>query len=132
MKLPKAFSSSASLSLLPNSADLRVLRRFSRVHSLRPHGLYPARLLRSWNFPGKNTGVDCHFLLQGIFLTQESNLNLLHCLHGQASSLPLAPPGKSLYATYVILIDLKLLFPTFCFPMSASQRLPQKELCWRE
>ena len=20
-----------------------------------------------WNFPGKNTGVDCHFLLQGIF-----------------------------------------------------------------
>ena len=29
--------------------------------------------------PGKNTGVGCHFLLQGIFLTQESNLGLLHC-----------------------------------------------------
>ena len=33
--------------------------------SLQPHGLYPARLLCPWNFPGKNTGVDCHFLLQG-------------------------------------------------------------------
>ena len=26
-----------------------------------------------WNSPGKNTGVDCHFLLWGIFLTQGSN-----------------------------------------------------------
>ena len=32
-----------------------------------------------WNSPGNNTGVDCHFLLQGIFPTQESNLDLLHC-----------------------------------------------------
>ena len=29
------------------------------------------------NFPGKNTGVVCHFLLQGLFLTQESNPDLL-------------------------------------------------------
>ena len=28
---------------------------------------------------GKNTGVDCRFLLQGIFLTQGSNQGLLHC-----------------------------------------------------
>ena len=33
--------------------------------SLQPHGLQPARLLCPWNSPGKNTGVDCHFLLQG-------------------------------------------------------------------
>ena len=33
----------------------------------------------SWNFPGKNTGQGCHFLLQGIFPTQGSNLGLLHC-----------------------------------------------------
>ena len=46
-------------------------------------------------FPGKNTGVDCHFLLQGIFLTQGSNLGLLRLLHWQADSLPLAPPGKT-------------------------------------
>ena len=47
--------------------------------SLRPYGLWPARLLCPWNFPGKNTGVDCHSLLQGIFLTQGLNLGLLHC-----------------------------------------------------
>ena len=47
--------------------------------SLQPHGLWPARLLSPWNFPGKDTGVDFHFLLQGIFLTQGSNLGLLHC-----------------------------------------------------
>ena len=34
---------------------------------------------RPWDFPGKSAGVDCHFLLQGIFLTQESNPGLLHC-----------------------------------------------------
>ena len=31
--------------------------------SSRPHGLYPTRLLCPWNFPGKSTGVGCHFLL---------------------------------------------------------------------
>ena len=33
----------------------------------------------SMDFPGKNTGVGCHFLLQGIFLTQGWNPYLLHC-----------------------------------------------------
>ena len=32
-----------------------------------------------WDSPGKNTGVSCHFLLQGIFLTQGLNPGLLHC-----------------------------------------------------
>ena len=46
--------------------------------SLRPHGLWPTRLLCPWDFPGNSTGVDCHFLLQGIFPTQGSNPGLLH------------------------------------------------------
>ena len=33
-------------------------------NSLQPHGLQPASLLYPWDFPGKNTGVGCHFLLQ--------------------------------------------------------------------
>ena len=33
-----------------------------------------------WNFPGKNTKVGCHFILQGIFLTQGQNPHLLHFL----------------------------------------------------
>ena len=37
------------------------------------------RLLCPWDSPGKNTGVGCHSLLQGSFLTQGSNLSLLHC-----------------------------------------------------
>ena len=56
----------------------------------------PSRLLCPWAIPGKNTGVGCHFLLQGIFPTQESNLLLLGLLHCQAGSLPLAPAGKTL------------------------------------
>ena len=47
--------------------------------SLLHHGLQPTRLLCPWDFPGKDTGVGCHFLLQGIFPTQGSNPGLLHC-----------------------------------------------------
>ena len=36
-------------------------------------------LLCPWHSPGKNTGVGCHCLLQGIFQTQRLNLGLLHC-----------------------------------------------------
>ena len=48
--------------------------------SLRLHEPYNppgSSLLCPWNFPGKNTAVDCHFLLQGIFPIQGSNLHLL-------------------------------------------------------
>ena len=46
-----------------------------------------SRVLCSWDFPAKNTGVGCHFLLQGIFLTQGSNP---HLLLWQADSLLLS------------------------------------------
>ena len=48
----------------------------------------------STGLPGKNTVVDCHFLLQGIFPTYGSNLCLLCLLHWQMDSLPLVPSGK--------------------------------------
>ena len=44
-----------------------------------PHRRQPNRLHHPWDSPGKNTGVGCHFLLQGIFPTQELNPGLLHC-----------------------------------------------------
>ena len=54
--------------------------------SLPPHGLQPTRLLCPQNIPGKNTGVGCHFLLQGISpQIQGSNS---HLLYWQADSLP--------------------------------------------
>ena len=37
------------------------------------------KLRRPWDFPGKSTGVGCHFLLQGIFLTQGLKPGLPHC-----------------------------------------------------
>ena len=41
--------------------------------TLWPHVLQPPRLLCPWDFLGKNSGVGCHFLLQGIFPTLGSN-----------------------------------------------------------
>ena len=61
--------------------------------SLQPYGLKPARLLCPWGFPGKNTAVGCHTLLQGIFPTQRLNLSLT-LLCWQEGSLLLVPPGK--------------------------------------
>ena len=72
------------------------------------------KLLCPWDYPGKNTGADCHALLQGIFLTQGSKLcvlclllwpvlspeELLNLGIGPESpifkvdSLPSEPPGK--------------------------------------
>ena len=51
---------------------------------MKPHELWPARLLCPWGLPGKSTGVDCHFLLQGIFPTE--------------------PPGEPLFNSLVIIL----------------------------
>ena len=59
----------------PSSQKVKV-KSFSRVQlSGTPWLLCP------WDSPGKNTGVGCYFLLQGIFPTQGSNPGLLHCRH---------------------------------------------------
>ena len=78
-----------------------------------PDGLQPTRLLCPWNFPGKNTGVGCHAILQGIYLTQGSNPCLLHW---QADSLPLSHQGSPYGGIEMDIIPLqgehsKLLFP---------------------
>ena len=53
-------------------------------NSLLLYGLQPIRLFCPWDSLGKNSVAGCHFLLHGIFLTQASNLCLLHLLHWQA------------------------------------------------
>ena len=52
------------------------------------------RLLCPWGSPGKNTGVGCHFLLQGILPTQGSNPPLLRLLRRQVNSFTTEPLGK--------------------------------------
>ena len=53
-----------------------------------------AKLLCPWHSPGENTGVGCHSLFQGIFLTQGLNPCLLCLLYWQEDSLPAEPSGK--------------------------------------
>ena len=70
--------------VLPSSAGLQPLQSASVSHSvisdsLGTMGCRPARLLCPRHTSGKNTGVGCHSLLQGIFPTQGLNLGLLHC-----------------------------------------------------
>ena len=70
------------------------------------------KLLRPWDFPGKSTGVGCHFLLQGIFPTQRSNPGLPHCRqmlyrlsHRESQTYFPHPSGQG-----------ALLYPTTFFP----------------
>ena len=83
-------------------------------NSLQPPGLQPARLLCPWDSPGKNTGVGCHFLLQGIFPTQGLNLCLLHW---QVDSLPLSHLCFTHDSEYMSVLFFSLsVCPTLSFP----------------
>ena len=70
--------------------------------SLQPHELWPARLLCPWDSPGKNTGVGCHFLLQGI---PGSTPCLLHC----RQILCPKPPGEPFCNFTILLTSLYML-----------------------
>ena len=105
-----------------------------------PLGLCP------WNFPSRNTGMGCHFLLQGIFPTQGSNprlLNLLHCrqilsplghlgnavetlIHQRGLQLVSEPHLRKKFLFHYCLIDsvqfssVPQSCPTLCNPMDCS------------
>ena len=59
-------------------------------NSFAAHGLKPTTLLCPWDFPGKNTRVDCHFLLQEISLTQGS----IHVSCTAGRFVTAKPPGE--------------------------------------
>ena len=80
--------SSGSMAQAPAPPPAQNRNSYSSVnHSYpHPHPITSAkagqtRLLRLWDFPGKNIGVGCHLLLQVIFLTQGLNTGLLRCRH---------------------------------------------------
>ena len=103
--------------------------------SLQPHGLQSTSLLSPWDSPGKNTGVGCHALLQGIFLTQESNL---HLLHWQADSLPLVLPdfyveSKTMPLSLPIMgpgSNRHFKHPQHCNPLETSE-IVEANTCYR-
>ena len=61
-------------------------------------------MLHPWDFPGKSTGVGCHFLLQRIFPTQGSNLGLPQF---RQTVYHLSHQG-SIYLIYIYLTNNKL------------------------
>ena len=68
----------------PTKKDCESVSGTVMPDSLRPHGLQPARLHRPWNSPGKNTGMGCHSLLQGIVPTQGLNcISSVFCIGRQ-------------------------------------------------
>ena len=84
--------------------------------SLQARGLGPARLLCPWDYPSNNTGVGCHFLLQGIFPTQESNSFFLWLLHWQVESLPLSHLKSHLQPNWRLFLVITIGFiPAFSF-----------------
>ena len=91
---PGSDSESSCCKLLIDSTLLICCLVAESCPTLRLHGLKPTKSLRPWDSPGKNAGVSCHFLLQGIFPTQGLNLCLLHW---QADSLPLGHQGSPPY-----------------------------------
>ena len=81
----------------------------------------PSRLLCPWDFPGNNNGVGCHFLLQGIFLTQGSKpclLRLLYCrqiLYHRATR-----EAHHTWLSSVQFSSAAQSCPTLCNPMNRS------------
>ena len=83
--------------------------------SLQLPGLQPTRLLCPWNFPGKNTGLGCHFHLQGISPIQGSNLHLLCLLCWQVNSLPLSYLGNPTKCILIFNFQAILWSSYYCF-----------------
>ena len=79
---------------LPQQGHLACIRAQLLSHVLPFATLQPTRFLCPWGFSGKNTGVGCHALLQGIFQTQGLNLQLLHLLHCRWILYPLSHVGS--------------------------------------
>ena len=61
--------------------------------SVQPHRQQPTRLPQLWDSPGKNTGVGCHFLLQGMKVKSESQV-AQSCLT-LSNPMDCSPPGSS-------------------------------------
>ena len=96
-----------------------------------PHAPYPARLLCPWDFPSKNTGVGCHFLLQGIFLTQRSNLHLPLLLHWQADSVVTLSHRGSPVSLYVQeKIQTSFFFLFICLSFKNKNHICLRHIWW--
>ena len=101
---------------------------------LQPHGLLSTRFLCPCNCPGRNTGVGCYFLLQGIFLTQGWNLCLLYLLHWQEGSFHSSHLGNSInifgYTYYKKKITELVIVITFAFKVQSRDSRQMVVTVW--
>ena len=81
----------------------------------------------SWDFPGKNIGLGSYFLLQGIFVTQESNPSLLHW---QADSLPRSHQGSPSFSLSCPACPLLVI--TWLSTAEICVWAPRFKWCWCE
>ena len=93
----------------------------------------PTRLLSPSHFPRRNTGVRCHFLLQGIFPNQRLNSDLLHSGGSpalQADSLMTEPPGKLIHSLNSIYIYVNGHLPIQPTPQQSFLKIQAMYRCW--
>ena len=67
-------------------------------NSVQPHRQQPTRLSRPWDSPGKNTGVDCHFLLQCMKVKSESEV--AHSCPTLSYPMDCSLPGSSIHGIF--------------------------------
>src|SRR5574337_383653 len=66
--------------------------------SVQPHRWQPTRLCHPWDFPGKNTGVGCHFLLQCLKVKRESEV--IQSCPTLCDPMDCSPPGSSIHGIF--------------------------------
>ena len=66
--------------------------------SVQPHRRQPTRLSGPWNYPGKNTGVGCHFLLQCMKVKSESEVT--QSCPTLSNSMDCSLPGSSIHGIF--------------------------------
>ena len=69
-------------------------------HSVRPHRRQTTRLPHPWDFPGKNTGVGCHFFLQCMKVKSESEVT--QSCPTLSDPMDCSPPGSSIHGIFQI------------------------------
>ena len=67
-------------------------------NSVRPHRWQPTRLPCPWDFPGKNTGVGCHFLLQ--CMKVKSEREVAQSCPTLSDPMDCSPPGSSVHGIF--------------------------------
>ena len=129
VEFPELYSGFSPVSFFIYSERMLVLSRVCLWH----FGLQPARLLCSWDFAGKNTGLGGHFLLQGMFSIQGSNPHLLYykqilycwamrkCVYVNYT-LPISPALPSPLSTHTLVLYI-------CVSLSALQISSSEPFC---